>query len=421
MLRASCIILLLSLAPLASADSAARETETDLLVTFENEGARVGSARFGAPYRARKRYAVSRAAARLADTIAREYELERIDAWLIRSLSVYCIVYRVRDGESRDDVIARLEDDPRVESVQAMHQFETSSPATTNYNDTYANLQYGLEAMDLVSAHLVSRGRGVRIAVVDSAVDAGHEDLLGRVGEVVTLTDRRRVPDVAHGTAIMSIIVANSNNAAGIIGVAPEATLQLLVACWSEQASPTAVCNSFTLAKAFDTLLDAPPDVLNLSLVGPPDPLLERLLRALNARNVIIIAAAANDPEGQHAFPASMTDVIAVSRVRDEITRAATHPSELVYAPGEEILVAVPGDQYDFRSGNSLATAHVSGVVALLLAVAPDAPSDLVAQLLRQSQDPVTTQYSCVNACRLLNLADAGVECAGASTATVKR
>ena len=74
-------------------------------------------------------------------------------------------------------------------------------------------------------------------------------------------------------------MVGRADNSVGIVGVAPDATLLPLRACWPDQAdSDTALCSSFTLAKAIQFAVDQRVRVLNLSLGGPRDRLLERLI-----------------------------------------------------------------------------------------------------------------------------------------------
>ncbi|MDH3435303.1 MAG: S8 family serine peptidase, partial [Gammaproteobacteria bacterium] len=80
-------------------------------------------------------------------------------------------------------------------------------------------------------------------------------------------------------------------------------------------------------------------------------------------------------------------------------------------APGQQILVAVPENGYDFRSGSSLAAAHVSGVVALLLSVSPDLPFAKVQELLYQSQQAEYADTRSVNACIVLHIDDRSRSC----------
>ena len=105
------------------------DTERDILVTFDNQGARMHSTGMSAPYRNRKRYSIAATARRSADEVRDEYALLEVDHWPIRSLSVYCFVYRVPSGEDRETVIDRLKSDARIESVQALQEFETGTSA----------------------------------------------------------------------------------------------------------------------------------------------------------------------------------------------------------------------------------------------------------------------------------------------------
>ena len=204
-----------------------------------------------------------------------------------------------------------------------------------------------------------------------------------------------------------SVIAARANNARGIVGVAPEAKLELYVACWSQEDFETAVCDSFTLAQALDTLLENPPDILNLSLAGPEDGLVRRLLPEAHRLGVIMVAADPRATTGNQVFPASMEQVIAVgsSGASDK------ERGDSISAPGEQILVAVPDDNYDFRSGSSLAAAHVSGVVALLLAVTPETDRSAVQSVLRQSQTSADDGRVSVNACAALRISDPSLSC----------
>lgn len=398
---AACALALVSAAVLAQQTDADR----DILVTFDNAGARTTTS--NAPYRARKRYAMTAEAKQQASAVAADYGLQQVDHWPIKSLSVYCFVYRVADGENRKQVIDRLRADVRVESAQALNVFETGTTPASGYNDTYAELQHGLDTLNLTQAHRYTRGQGVRIAVIDSNADTDHEDLKGHIRRMEDFASNGTAPDRDHGTAVTSVIAASANNAKGIVGIAPEAKIELYVACWSEARSDVAVCDSFTLAKALDTLLERPPDVLNLSLAGPADELLRRLLLQAYERNVIVIAAHPAGKDVSRQFPASMDEVIAVA----SSSSADRGPDRLILAPGEQILVAVPDNSYDFRSGSSLAAAHVSGVVALLLAISPGADTTTIRSLLEKSQLNTTAGKASINACKALHLADHSLTC----------
>jgi len=386
------------------------DPDRDILVTFVNEPAGSASAGLAAPYQRRKQYSIARQVRRDAADLADEYSLQEIDHWPIQSLSVYCFVYRVPEGEDRLRIVATLSADARVESAQPLQSFETSAKQVEPYDDTYFGLQYGLEILDIGAAHRTTRGEGIRIAMIDSHVDVRHEDLRGQIDRVREFSNKGESVDKTHGTAVASIIVARSNNAAGIVGIAPDATLELFVSCWSGGENKPAICDTFSLSKALDAILDDPPHVLNLSLIGPHDPLLERSIQKASDAGVVVVAAAPDPPRLNHNFPSILPQVIGVAAAPTEGS-VAESTNDTLFAPGDRILVAVPTGSYDFRSGSSLAAAHVSGVVALLLAVAPDHSPEMISNILRRSQVEVAGPMVSINACDALNLAGAGQRC----------
>ncbi len=399
----TCVALLILLPCCSLALEHRADPARDILVTFENTGASAASGGFGSPYRNRKRYSIAANARRSAADIQNEYALIQIDHWPIRSLAVYCFVYRVPAIQDRDRLVERLRTDPRVESVQLLQKFQTST--IDQYNDPYASLQRGLAIIAVSAAHNYSRGHGVRIAIIDSNADTRHEDLRGRVKKLKDFTGKDRERDAHHGTAVTSIIAANTNNAKGIVGIAPEAEVELFVSCWAESDAKGAVCDSFTLAKAIDSVLTNSPQVLNLSLAGPRDPLVERLIDKALRSGIVVVAAQPTDPA--HQFPGNMDRVIGVSSSGQQ---PATSKVDL-FAPGEQIVVAIPKNGYDFRSGSSLAAAHISGVVALLLSVSPDLDSEAVKTLLQKSQNNSSSDIISIDACRALQLDDNSRTC----------
>lgn len=408
MMKLTRILLLLTGLVFAAAVQAAETPDpaSDILVTYANEGASAASASFRAPYRNRKRYRVSAEVRRDARAVEKDYALTAVDHWPIDSLGVYCFVYRPKGDVDRDALIVKLKKDARIDSAQPLNTFRTLGSNKRTYNDTYVHLQHGLDRLAALDAHRYTRGRGIRIAIIDSHIDTDHEDLAGRVASVDDHAGDDRQEDRDHGTAVASVIGASANNARGIVGVAPEAQLELHVSCWTADDGNT-VCDSFSLAKALDTVLKNPPQLLNLSLQGPADGLIGRLLEQAYRDGIITIAADDADPSAP-SFPASMNNVIGVAhRARSEFLAD-------VYAPGEQIMVALPRDQYDFRSGSSLAAAHVTGVAALVLSMSPQLDFETLKTLLRESQSKNVANQRSVDACKALALSNVATDCRSA-------
>jgi hypothetical protein len=347
---------------------------------------------------AQRRYGPVPAVERILTQLAHEHRLERVDGWPIASLSVYCEVFAVTDDRPLDAVIAELKADSRVELVQRMNVFETQA---AGYDDPYSELQASSVQMDVEGAHRLATGRGVSIAIIDSAIDSSHPDLRGRVRLERNFVDARAAPrgGEIHGTAIAGIIASAANNRVGIVGVAPDVTIASLRACWSvTRDSVAAQCSSFSLARALEVALDLKPNVVNLSLAGPDDPLLDRLLDEMIARGIIVVAAQPEHGQSGHEFPSSHPHVLAAHSADEALDAASPY---VLGAPGIDVLTTTPGAQYAFLSGNSLAAANTSGVVALLVERDPHADVGRIAEVLTDTTTRENGSAS-INACRAL-------------------
>ncbi|GFE80490.1 serine protease [Steroidobacter agaridevorans] len=307
-------------------------------------------------------YAIAPTTRATARELATHYRMKPVREWPIAQLSVHCIVYEMNAGESQSDLLRRLRSDARVESAQPLNSFTTMGQAENGpYNDPYAGLQGSLAAMGVPQAHAWSRGKGVNIAVIDTGVDASHADFAGSHVSVSNFTGQRLRP-AAHGTAVTGIIAATGGNRLGIVGVAPEADVHVLAACWSAAANPSqAVCDSFTLAIALANAIELKANIVNLSLGGPSDPLLRRLVEHGLARNMIFVAALPGTGAAS-GFPSEIPGVVVV----DAVGHAHT-ARDVLLAPGTDVLTLAPPNGYDFVSGSSMAAANVSGGIALLL------------------------------------------------------
>ncbi|MBO9664163.1 S8 family serine peptidase [Dokdonella sp.] len=304
-----------------------------------------------------------------AARLAHDYQLHEVSAWTINSLRLRCMLYEIPPAADRDELLTRLRSDERVRLAQPLQSFDTlttpsESGATGAYNDPYVGLQRGFSAIGADQAQRWSSGAGVRVALIDAGVDAAHPDLHERIAAQRDFVDDPAAPaaDDRHGTEVAGVIAAVANNRVGIAGVAPGARLYAYRACWSTQAGGSAArCNSFTLALALGAAIDAGAQIINLSLGGPADPLLEQLARHAVERGAILVGAVPPSRR-RDGFPLNVPGVIAVTDA-DE-----TPPGDgVLAAPGREILTLEPGGRYDYASGSSLAAAHVSGAIALLL------------------------------------------------------
>jgi subtilisin family serine protease len=363
------------------------------------------------------------AGAELIAELELRFHLRSVLSWPLAALRERCIVFDVLPNRSPIDVAQiadRIAHDPRVRSAQPILIFHTTAapaPPASNGGDPYSHLQHAATALRLPQAHRVATGKGVRIAVVDTGVDLDHPDLRGRIAAAGNFVDRgeQTFTSDIHGTAVAGVMAAAAGNAVGIAGVAPDAQLLALKACWPEvPGARQALCNSYTLAKAVDFALTSHVQVLNFSLAGPPDPLLGRLLRVALDRGVAVVAAvAAGDPGG--GFPASLDGVLAVQGTGPGGSQASpVSPGRRVplAAPGVDILSTVPRASYDFFTGSSLAAAEVSGIAALLLERRPHlTPAQLAALILETARPGGADAPRTVDACAALAAVTEGLDC----------
>jgi len=333
--------------------------------------------------------------------LASQYGLRETSSWPIALLGVHCLVYALPANTDQERVIAALTRDSRVESVQPLQRFDTM---TTSYNDPYSSLQKNMQQLGIPEAQAISRGAGVRVAVIDTGVELHHPDLPSNlISNNFVDNDRLAFDSDAHGTAVAGIISAVPNNGIGIAGVAPEAQLLLYKSCWRVAAgSAQSVCNSFTLAQALAAAIEAHADIINLSLAGPSDPLLTRLVQRALDDGAIVVGAVPADGQRKD-FPADIPAVIAVDAIENMNDAAALRGANLVHAPGREVLSLAPDGHYDFYSGSSLAAAEVSGLIALLRAERHQLSSREAAQLLTGGTS--TVPNACVALANLMHRA----------------
>jgi subtilisin family serine protease len=380
-----------------------------IVVTFTDRS--LLRSEFGQPggyYAPSADYVTSDWSRRVTETLARDYALVTATQWPILALGVHCVVFEVPKAQDVDVLIAKIASDTRVASVQRMNTFHVMN------GDPYRPLQANLTSLSVNEAHRWAQGRNVTVAVVDTGIDANHPDLRGRVlstTDLVTPGQPTSAADI-HGTAVAGIIAAAADNGEGIVGVAPQASVVGLKACWPLQRDLAAAeCNSLTLARGLSAVLKLKPQILNLSLTGPHDPLLSALLKLIIAQGIVVVAA---EPADQSSgFPVDVEQVIRVNPSQSPLLDGP----EVVGAPGTKVLTTFPGASYSFVNGSSFAAAHVSGVVALMKELKPDLTIAEIQTILQESSRDAPTsrtaeqQHASVSACAAVARLSSEVSC----------
>ena len=242
--------------------------------------------------------------------------------------------------------------------------------------------QYHLAKLRLPEAHGLTKGNNVLVAVIDSGIDASHPELRGVIAGTFDSLGKTEKPQ-PHGTAIAGTIAARSR----LMGVAPAARI-LAIRAFGE-AGNSAQATTFAIIKGVDHAVTQRARVINMSFSGPQDPGMARALAAARARGIVLVAAAGNLGKlSPPQYPAADPNVIAVSATdaEDRLFKDSNRGRHVaIAAPGVDILVpipGIPGANYELTSGTSIAAAHVSGVVALILERKPGLDPDAVRRVL---------------------------------------
>ncbi len=274
----------------------------------------------------------------------------------------------LKPGQNAQDLVQRLNDDPRVEYAEPDYVRKVSMDP----NDSYYSLQWGLKKIQAPAAWDIETGAStpVTVAVIDTGVDFAHPDLSNQLVAGVDIVNNDTYPqdDNGHGTHVAGIIGAASNNGEGVAGVS-----------WGVKIMPIKVLDydgggyDSWVADGIRQAVDMGANIVSMSLGGSgySETLKEATDYALS-RNVPVIAASGNTGDSTTNYPAGNPGVIGVGATdnNDQIADFSTFNSTVdVSAPGVDIASTYwyyGQSVYAYSSGTSMATPMVSGLAALV-------------------------------------------------------
>ncbi len=301
--------------------------------------------------------------------IAQRYGLQLLETWPINLISQRVIRFRVPDGRSVQTVVAAMQGDGLIVASQPNYLYGRQAKAS---GKNPVSLQYALAKLKIPAAHALTRGHGAILAIIDSGIDQTHPDLAGIVSDEFAATgEAAAVPVDPHGTEVGGIIAAHG----AVKGVAPEARLLDVRVFDYDVGGAEKFATSMALLRGLDWAAGKNATIINMSLSGPSDALLQEAIVALVRNGIIVVAAAGNGGKlAPAAYPAAYDDVIAVTATdsSDGLYLQANQGAYIdVAAPGVDVLSLSLAKAYSMTSGTSFAAAHVSGVVALMLSRKP--------------------------------------------------
>lgn len=296
---------------------------------------------------------------------------------------------------SRHPAVASVEADVKHASVHAFAAPRLPSVGRTVGSAairTKPFVPWGVRHIRAPLAWKKTTGKEIRIGVIDTGIDYSHPDLQSSIGPGINLIHRHLLPidDNGHGTHISGTIAAAARN--GMTGIAPYATIFPVKAFDHNGTSYVT-----DIVKGIDWCVQNRLHIINMSFgMKSRSTALEEAVRNAYREGVIIVASSGNEgKKGPIDYPARFDSVIAVGATsRDKRIASFTNRGSKIdiYAPGERIVSTWLGGKYHELSGTSMATSHVSGVIALMLSLKPRTSLRTVLASLQRTSLPLASK-----------------------------
>ena len=239
-----------------------------------------------------------------------------------------------------------------------------------NQNDSLNHkeiIDYGVQLLGAPLEWYETKGKGVKVGVIDTGVDVYHEDLKDRVEEYINFTDEGTLEDLSgHGTHVCGIIAA-SLNGIGVVGVAPECSLYVAKAFKSDGTG-----SNKAISDSIEWLIQKNVQIINMSFASAnQSPIIQEKLRKAYSKGITLIAAAGNEGVSKDSigYPAKMNEVIAVTAIdfdKNFASFSSFGKEAQLAAAGNEIYSTFPNNRYVTLSGTSMAAPLISGAAALI-------------------------------------------------------
>lgn len=326
------------------------------------------------------------------------------------------------DGRPGDAVEAALALDPGVEFVNPNQTVRTPEVAFSGRIYKWASAapgtsteQWAASTLGLESAHAITTGAGITVAVVDTGLDLTDPTFAGLVDTGIDFVDGDSVPSDdrngidENGNGEIDEAAGHGTFVAGLVHlVAPSARLLPVRVLDSDGNTDT-----FTLASAMVWAADHGADVVNLSLgQSGSSTLLKETVELLWSRGVLAVGAAGNEGRSRDSFPGAAKcaiDVTSTGRT-DRISDFASTSSNIdVAAPGEDLVSNFPfsGTGWASWSGTSMSSPLVAGEVALLRSMRPDLSLGTIARLVVRTGPSATGLVGSMKGIRRIDIAAA--------------
>lgn len=326
-------------------------------------------------------------------------EMRQLGVRPVRFLSEIGIVIGEFTADQHSQV--KLGKHPDVELVEPDLRITITEPFLNSaYSSPYLSIPWGIQRIEAEKVWGQTRGKGIKIAVIDTGVDHEHPAIKPNYrGGVNILSPHSNPMDYnGHGTHVAGIIAGKATEM-GIIGVAPKAQIYAVKA-FNRKGS----ANLSDLLTAINWCIENQMNVINMSFgMEKVSESLRHAIQVAHKKGIVMIAASGNQGlNGRIDYPARFPETIAVTSVSMDngISSFSNRGKGVdVAAPGEKIPSAWLNQTKKEMSGTSMAVPHVSGIVALILSINPALnPEQVRFLLLRTSRKIDAEDIGLVNA-----------------------
>jgi subtilisin family serine protease len=289
-----------------------------------------------------------------AAALARSLNLIVARDQIIDSMSIHLVVFRAPDPKSLNKALRELRASDPTGVYDYNHIYLGSGARSSALASTTAQ---NAPLQGPSDAHL--QASKMRLGLVDTGVDTSHPAF--HESAIRTWGCGNKLVPAAHGTAVASLMIGRAQ---GFRGVQPDAALYAADVYCGE---PTGGAVD-ALVAALAWLAQEQVPVINISLVGARNSILEQAVSRTIARGIIIVAAVGNDgPAAPPLYPASYPNVVGVTAVDSHhhvLIEAARGPQVMFASPGADLAAASIAHGYAAVRGTSFAAPIVAGLLA---------------------------------------------------------
>lgn len=313
------------------------------------------------------------------------------------------------------DMFDNLDDIPGVTKITQDYKITAPKVKIDDEEDGESDTDFNWGLTDLGIKKLWDKGltgKGIKVGLLDTGVDADHPALKGKVDKFVmfemdgTKVDSKPFDNVGHGTHCAGIIAGSDPKKKNGPGVAPDVKLIVgsVLPNGSGMFAQVLGGMEWILDPDGNPKTDDAPDIVSMSLGGVPDAEMTVVADAFQRQGVCLVASIGNDGPGSVGSPGSIPSVYSVGSY--DVNRKIAYSSSGavvdwdmdpyhdltvtkpdIAAPGVSIYSCYPGGDYVKMSGTSMACPHVAGCAALLLQAKPDLSSVDVGYVLSKTAD----------------------------------